>query len=649
MRSLQTKVAMEMMLPASGQNTVTQLVMGEGKSSVIMPMVATALADGTKLVRVIVLKQLATSMFHILVERLTGLTNRRIFYMPFSRSVCLDSGRLGIIGEMYKKCMQIGGIILAQPEHMLSFKLMCLDKLFSHNVLAEDIVNTQQWLEQYSRDVLDESDEILHVRYQLIYAVGHQQSLDDHPDRWSTVQQLLSLVKEHAPTLRQTFPHSMEILSDGNVGKYPSIRILQASGGQRLMSLVINSIREGKLHNLQTLHFPSPIREVVFIFINDPNIPQEKARMLQEYCGHSTSWKTLLLLRGLFAHGILSFLLRKRWRVDYGLDPSRSLLAVPYRAKDCPSLRSEFGHPDVTLGLTCLSYYYGGLSDNQVDLCFDLLYKLDNPAVEYQNWVRHQDLKRFPEGLCRLNGVNTKDPEQRSRHLIPLFQLNHATIDFFLAHVVFPQQAKQFPQRLATSSWDIAPKKSHAVTGFSGTNDNQYLLPLSISQRDFPEQYCTNAKVLNYLLQPENSHYACIGDDQGNRLSVDQFLDILVEQNPPIRVLLDVGAQMLEMRNDTLAKAWLSRERTALAAVFFDVNDELQVLSRDGTLEAFISSPFNKNLGECIVYLDDHHTRGTDLKLPSGSRAAVTLGPKLTKDRLLQGQFYLFIFDSLTA
>jgi hypothetical protein len=34
--------------------------------------------------------------------------------------------------------------------------------------------------------------------------------------------------------------------------------------------------------------------------------------------------------------GILGYVLKeRRWRVDYGLDPSRTLLAVPYRAKVC--------------------------------------------------------------------------------------------------------------------------------------------------------------------------------------------------------------------------------------------------------------------------------------------------------------------------
>jgi hypothetical protein len=39
-----------------------------------------------------------------------------------------------------------------------------------------------------------------------------------------------------------------------------------------------------------------------------------------------------------------------------------------------------------------------------------------------------------------------------------------------------------------------------------------------------------------------------------------------------------------------------------------------------------------------VIFLDDVHTRGTDLKLPSDYRAAVTLGPALVKDKLVQGK-----------
>jgi len=53
--------------------------------------------------------------------------------MPFSRSVELDSGKATLIRELYEDCMRTGGIFLVQPEHILSFKLTGLDRLFNHN------------------------------------------------------------------------------------------------------------------------------------------------------------------------------------------------------------------------------------------------------------------------------------------------------------------------------------------------------------------------------------------------------------------------------------------------------------------------------------------------------------------------------------
>ena len=123
----------------------------------------------------------------------------------------------------------------------------------------------------------------------------------------------------------------------------------------------------------------------------------------------------------------------------------------------------------------------------------------------------------------------------------------------------------------------------------------------------------------------------------GKRRTTEDFLKILVSQKPEIRVLLDVGAQMLEPENRQLAKAWLDMNSDASAAIYFSEDDELTVVTRDGRTQLLQSSPFGQQLDQCVVYLDDAHTRGTDIKFPIGFRAAVTLGPKVTKDRLAQG------------
>jgi hypothetical protein len=256
--------------------------------------------------------------------------------------------------------------------------------------------------------------------------------------------------------------------------------------------------------------------------------------------------------------------------------------------------------------------------------------------MEYDHWVQlGQDI---PAALRQLKGVNTEDHNQVDKFLVPLFSRNKEVVDFYLSQRVFPVAAREFPSKLPTSAWDLVEARPNVTTGFSGTNDNRYLFPTSITQEDPNFVLGTNALVLQHLLLPENDHYECTEGENGKRELATTFLQRLVNQDPEIRVLLDVGAQMLELRNQALARHWLSLRPDVPAAIFFNDSDHLTVLTRYGRIEPFISSPFNRQLEKCLIYLDDAHTRGTDLKLPQGMRAAVTLGQNVTKDRLVQGE-----------
>ncbi|KIK32258.1 hypothetical protein CY34DRAFT_165237, partial [Suillus luteus UH-Slu-Lm8-n1] len=474
-RPVQVKVALEMMSPCKGRNTSLQLNMGEGKSYVIVPLAAAALADGHKLVRVIVLKSLSSQMFQLLVERLSGLAQRRIFYIPFSRALSINSSKVQVYCDLMEECMNTKGILVVQPDHILSFHLMAVDRWLPPQAkAAEDMLRTQLWLDDHTRDILDESDEILHVRYQLVYTVGSQRSLQGHPERWTTTQQVLTLVAKQAARLKSEFRFGSEV-SIREHGGFPSIRVLHPTAGEALVQWVAQNVISGALDNISFDQAPSHVKQAVHEFITTEKASNTCISLVEKHYKDTTVWPGLLVLRGLLACGILVYALKeRRWRVDYGLSPKRTMLAVPFRAKDMPSLRAEFGHPDVAVTLTCLSYYHGGLTLQQLMLCFELLLKQDNPDLEYESWVAR--LQSVPECLRHLNGINTESAEQL-RDLRQLFEFNKAVIDFYLSRVVFPKEAKGFPSKLTCSGWDLAQEKSHLTTGFSGTNDNRYLLP----------------------------------------------------------------------------------------------------------------------------------------------------------------------------
>ena len=137
---------MEIIFPRSGENTMMQVNIGEGKSSVIIPIAAAALADGKQLVRVVVPKALTVQMFETLVVRLGGLANRPIYNLPFSRIPEYDHWHSGMVislhiddlHQLMQRCMVERGIILVQPEHVVSLKLTSVEQQLREGKLPAD-------------------------------------------------------------------------------------------------------------------------------------------------------------------------------------------------------------------------------------------------------------------------------------------------------------------------------------------------------------------------------------------------------------------------------------------------------------------------------------------------------------------------------
>ncbi|KND91632.1 hypothetical protein TOPH_03917, partial [Tolypocladium ophioglossoides CBS 100239] len=177
---------------------------------------------------------------------------------------------------------------------------------------------------------------------------------------------------------------------------------------------------------------------------------------------------------------------------------------------------------------------------------------------------------------------------------------------------------KEFPHKLSASGWDLANPKKYPLTGFSGTNDSQHVLPISVTQLGLASQTHTNALVLCRLMRPENSVVSLAEMGLRGICKSRELLGLITKMDPEVRVVLDVGALVLDMTNEQFAHEWLK---------ITEGRDDIQAI-------VFCSS--NDDLDRCVVFLDEAHTRGIDLRMPSNYRAAVSLGANLTKDRLIQ-------------
>ncbi|GAB1319238.1 ubiquitinyl hydrolase 1 [Madurella fahalii] len=654
-RPEQVEVARAMISPASGSNSVLQMNMGSGKTSCIVPMAMSVLANGVQLARLIVPKALLSQTAQIMQARLGGLVGRDITHVPFSRRT--PTGRrapamIPLYSHLHQEARLRRGIMLTTPEHILSYKLSGLqrlaDKLFDE---ARDMIKFQARLSEICRDILDESDFTLAARTQLIYPSGPLLPLDGHPHRWRTIQTVLSLVEDHLPGIQNDFPHGLQISE--RPGGFPMAHFLQKEAEDELNRRIVRDISSGRTTVLPLGMNPSgsfPHALVQTVLHNDSIDPNLVEELASQFPNAKVASDNLLLMRGLLVKRILLLCLKKRWNVQYGFHPGRHPVAVPFDAKGVPSEQSEFGHPDVALLLTCLSFYYTGLTSAQFRDGLRHVLNSEDPAAEYDRWT--QNSRSLPDHLSHWNAINI-DHQEQFDELWERLRLSRSVLNHYMNTFVFPAHARQFDVKIQASVWDLpllplsSTEPYHASarsTGFSGTNDNRMLLPLTIKQDDLESLSQTNAEVLTYLLQSRNRGY------HHARWTANREGRLLEElSRTGIRVLIDAGAYILEQDNESLVKLWLAKDTKAKAAVYLGADNRPWVHYRDNKMAPLIATPFAEDLDECLVYLDEAHTRGIDLKLPRSARGALTLALGQTKDHTVQAAMRLRELGSTQA
>ncbi|CAL8134228.1 unnamed protein product [Orchesella dallaii] len=645
-RPIQVRVTNHMMNMSGEKNGVTQLNMGEGKTSVIVPMIVSTLSKKENLLcRVTVLSSIFTTNFNLLSFTIGGLLNKRLYTVPCRRDYDVFEN-LTKIKETYEESLRLKGVIMTLPEYRLSFRLMmCNYYLEKHNDSAYQVYSIENWLRRHVRDIVDESDEIFSVKFQLIYTTGKQLPIDGGNMRWVVCQKLLQIIPPIATKLFHKFGSTViefhQEDAETNPEQFTHFRILSNECKIAFYEEMAEAVLEGKIDLLGVLLNENERRQVKTFLINEDITEEDHKAVINMKCISDEKKEILLLISGYLRRGVLLTALNKRWRVQCGVnEKGEKMMAVPFRAKDVAAEKTEFGHPDVAIVLTQLSYYYSGLNDKQLLETFTLLKTVVGPEKLYNMWI-----KRIPEhkgihhSIQKYKGINLLDYEQRTNHLFPALRKHKAVIDFWLENFVFPKEAKQFPGKLVMNAWDLCYENyHHSTTGFSGTNDSSLLLPNTISQQDLDELKKTNEELEATLQGKENGWKRSL--PMG--VTCKTILESMKEDG--LRVLIDAGAMVLELGNEALAKLWLEVDSSLEGIVYFTDGNELVIKTRSssqGTARRKMDTPlklssYRDRLANCAVYLDDYHTRGTDLKLPSDFKACVTIGSKMRRDKLMQ-------------
>ena len=464
---------------------VVQLNMGEGKTRVILRMLILHWAGkgDQQLLRITALTALINELFDFLHRHLcASILRRKIFLLPFHRDVQLKEEDVKVMISSMEFCRRSGGVLLVAPEHRLSLQLKWHELRLQGQKTLCDLL--QQFFALPSRDCLDESDEVLRHKYQLIYAVGSPIPLPEGPERWQVATALLRVLQSEK---LRTFLSKASVIEKGDCETFQALRLIPGQQLDAIMPHVrvamVEQLMDDPPYDFAWLQNFKGNHSVVR-FLTSPqadgkilptDIPQDRITVM-------------LALRGFLACSVLEHCLSKRHSVEYGIRRSHGKrLAVPYRASNTPSERSEFGHPDCAIFLTLLSYFYDGLSRSELREAFETLLLCDESIQEshYDVWFNLSYQRMQPEERAAVQRVSMVDlsNDNQLEVLHDYYHMNFETIAFWVCHCLFPSETSQYPQKLLANAWHLAENPDGLVGGFSGTDDNRRALPLQVTQQ----------------------------------------------------------------------------------------------------------------------------------------------------------------------
>jgi hypothetical protein len=361
-------------------------------------------------------------------------------------------------------------------------------------------------------------------------------------------------------------------------------------------------------------------------------------------------------LRGYLGHGLLKSCLQSRHRVQFGVchsHPKGKRMAIPFRANNVPAERSEFKQPDVAIIYTCLSYFTDGLTLEQVRESLTLLLSLGSNAqsFEYNLWLG-MDCSHIPADIFeRIDHVNKIDISNQGQlvEIHKYFGLNMNTISFWLKFSLFPKETPVHTESIQRTPWDLCSGVRSGVRGFSGTNDSRFLLPLHVRQESFDEipdqdRKSSSGKMIHLLLE-KCSRLVSLPPSTMESATLEWKNLLVLATELETHALIDTGALLTGVSNVEAADFLLSLSNLPFrGVVYFDpLKKSWMVKSRSRQLWALHASPIKP--ADCFTIFDESRCRGADIVLRSTAIGLVTLGPKMTKDKLMQGLGRLRMLD----
>ena len=627
------------------QPIVEKIIMGGGKSKVILPLVAKYKANGTNLVVV----ELTGGIFETGASDLTNtsgrLFNQKVFRFCFNRETSCSARYLAFLHTKLHDVMVRRDYVVTTGEAVCSLELKFIEILLNkpdskekQKSWEEQVAGLQKLVHLFrtrSHAVIDEVHQALLLKKKLNYPVGDEQTTSQE-----VIQNTIALY---------VFFDNVVL---GNI--LPGKTLADLVFNHKLLT---NEEAWSKVFSRLSLelikHPQSPLKNNLQ-HLNEEEKKQLYAYFLdktQESCDtpdcvtHADPKLRKLLARYKeFVSRVLPLVLRRSLNEDYGLPHVHSdlSLAIPYKGNNQPSENSRFGNDREAMCFTIQTMLKGGLTRHILCQYIKNLQEqascelLKNPYILYvNNTPAGQSFQQLVPGY-QLGQIDIKNTEQFNR-LFDELSYNRSLIFEVLEKEILPQLT--FDTKVLSSNANTHLNVYASVQGITGTPD--YHGFLNYDKQKIP---ATDGFIIN-LLERKQTQIRTADYSQPS----EQLLRTLIADQPDIRAIIDISAVFKQTNYSVsthIAQYLREVDSPIQYVMFFNEDNMLCALSVKLDKKPIVlnfSDPgiINAVLGcapeERFTYYDQVHTLGVDIKQAASAKALALIDHETMLQKGLQG------------
>lgn len=634
-------------LAGGNLNLVKAMIMGSGKSTVLLPLLALLRADGKAISTLIVpeslLEDVASHSFQTLAP-----FGQAVHFLHFDRNTVFTETSLSAILAELKKIQAGKDCLIMTQKSIQSFML----KFIEANIL--DAKKQRKTLEispeltlmkeilsligDQTLSMIDEADSVLNVLFQICYGVGDQSELH----QWE-----IALISEIYGSLYED-PEIKKLASlESDTNCHPLAPVLTEKLYREELQ---KPLAEKLIERLKTMECEPPeVQERVRHFFS--NLTENNKKLVIDYLCWSKDNRenaqsffndladeAIQNLLALAAQEISAFIPHTLCRIsdqNYGLDSSEELpLPIPFGAVNKPNLHSQFANEYITVNYTFQIYRKKKVSKELVVQQLKTL--KEQIALESRGTHSAEELKKTKgwKAFEILRGASNfpleNYTEEQLETLVKEINDNPAHLRRLISAQILPQL--KLPNTLLSCNALNLIEFLMKPAGFSGTLMSSKSMHRKLAIQ--PEQGI-DAKTIEILAR--NSMNSVVVIKEGDTASLIKQMNA---QKQNWHVISDSGGLFKGEDNASIART-IARI-TGKEVVYYNAKGKQMITNgnQDIPLKNSKTEPKDR-----LTFLDQIHATGADVKQDPFAEGFVSIGKDTTLRDVLQSAWRLRALD----